>query len=416
MNNSLKKKTISKEKYGIFSLVLLTIIIGYMGFSKRMLGVPDVHKNEKVIVNTAKENTYKTPTYGNLSKKNNTSSVNNQYNQYSVYNDTNKPAIKYTTSKILYVGEYYDVMDDISASHTYFGDVTHLIDVIYNNVDVNTPGEYLVVYKGCNYSGSEYCRTVNRKYIVKSKYNTNSYAKAPTWSNNNSVSCINGSNTCNTYNVKKPIATDPYSHRNLRVDLIDGNVDIHSAGTYVLIYQATTESGITSTTSKAVTITGNSNNNSNNYYNNRPSSIYITNHHEPYYDDGIYKGTLSKEYSTTNQSKVINNYEWKNRVSYTYRCDNVGMYGTDGWSYVSTNTSDNHPTYYYNFGDYSGTLNKTSFYCLEGCTEKLIPELGLCNNYGQTKQIYRTFVGVYSGTVYKTGGYNNYSGYVYLKG
>lgn len=353
--------------------------------------------------------------------------VNNKYNSYDNYydySDTNKPAVKNVISKIVEQYGYYDPMEDISAYHIKFGDVTDLIEITYNDVDTSVPGVYTTVYKACNYPGSIYCRSVSRKVTVREPgfvagEESNKYDRGPVWSNKNAVTCTQGSKSCRTDNISKPTATDPVTKKELHVELVDGYVDINTPGTYALVYSAETRYGVTGTVSKMVTVEKNYL--SNNTNSNTSKRKYISNYHSRYYDDGIYRGYLEEDYSNNQNSKYISNIEWTNRVTYTYRCDVKGQYGTAGWTLVSTDKSngqtvanaDNHPTIFYEDNGYVGVLNKTSFY-LKDSESKLSNDLGYCNNVGQTKQVTRTWVGLYAGYVES---FNNnkttYSGYVY---
>lgn len=348
----------------------------------------------------------------------------NNYNQYYDYGDTRAPAIQWSASKILNQYQNYDPMEDVSAHHLKFGDVTDNIEIIYNDVNTSIPGIYTTVYKACNYPGSIYCRSVSRTVTVREQgYDVDDeyydYTKGPKWNNHDSVSCSQGSTRCSTYNISEPIATDPVTGRELTVELVDGYVDINTPGTYALIYSAETKRGVTGTVSKIVTITkGTSSNISSS---NKTQSKYISNYHSNYYDDGTYRGYLNQNNSSNNNKKYVNNIEWTNVVTYTYRCDVEGQYGLAGWSLSSTDKSngqstinaDNHPTIFYEENGYYGLLNKTSFY-LKDSEGKLASDLGYCTNVGTTKQVSRTWVGLYSGYIESHNNYNTtYSGYVY---
>lgn len=360
----------------IFALFTLTVYVGVQAFNSEV----------------------------NFSKKTIETSTNN-------YNSSNKPSVKYSSSKII---NQYSTFDPKSVV-----DTNYYVEVTYNDVDTNIPGDYTVVLKVCYYKGDNNCRSVKSSIRVKAKTttkttNTKSYTQTknyyagPTFSNSKEVSCYEGNSSCLANKISKPTAKDPYSSRSLEVTLIDGYVDINEPGTYSLIYYAVTEHGVSGTIAKLVTI--NESYSSNSYL---PRTKYVDSYRYNYYDDGLYAGYLNSDVTST-VSKYISRYAWYNTVYYTYRCTNVGSYGTDGWAYISTDTSDDHPTYYYENDSFSGTLNKTSFACVNGCTEKLIPELGICNYYGETKQITRTFVGYYSGYVYSNQ-QKTYSGTVYLK-
>lgn len=350
----------------------------------------------------------------------------NEDNYYD-YGDTKVPSIKYKSSRILKQYSIYDPMDEVSAYHTRFGDVTDIIEIVYNDVDTDIPGVYTTVYKACNYPGSIYCVTVSTDVTVRDEYHDiyDKSNRGPIWSDTDSVSCTENSTKCSTYNITEPTAKDPVTNRKLNVTLVEGSVNIYEPGTYVLVYSAETRSGVVGTTSKIVKITernNSSSNNSSSSSSNKATRKYISNYKSDYYDDGYYRGYLEEDYSNGYGSKYIDNYEWTNKVTYTYKCTNVGEYGTTGWSLVSTdksngkndNNADNHPTYYYNKNGYSGTLTKSGFY-LKDSETKLAQDLGKCTTNGQTKQVTRTWVGEYSGTVYSNYNYKTtYSGYVYL--
>ena len=417
----------------VFMLLIAVIFTGYKALESNdylpKLKVSSVLQENKVY--NASGNVY------NYSENN--QKLINTYGASRVYNDKEIPGVKYKTDISLYVGQKYYPLSYISASHSKFGDISYLIQVIYDDVNTNIPGEYSTVYKVCNYDGSDYCRTVTMRVNVQSYYNaqanynvqTVEYNKKPIWSNYSQTFCDYGDSNCYSYNVEKPIARDPYTNQNLNVILGSGEVNPYKAGTYSLVYKATTVYGVTSTIVKEVVVKDNYYNGAYNsnyyepYYGNETyaDKKYISNYYKSYYDDGVYAGylTLDNNYSNNNAQKYISNYEWTNVVTYMYQCTNPGLSGTDGWKYIQTLTSDNHPTYYYNESGYSGTLNKVTFYCKDGCEDKLVSKLGYCTyaEQGQYKYITRTWVGVYSGYVsyngYTNNNTNTYSGYVYRK-
>ena len=186
---------------------------------------------------------------------NSNSSYYNSYNSYYYdYSDTTKPSIKGSTSSIVYQYQEFDPMEGMSSYHKKYGDMTGAIEITYNDVDTNIPGKYSVVYKVCNYPGSVYCTTFTKSVTVKAK-NADLYddsTRGPIWSNTDSVTCANGSSNCESYNVEEPIAKDPVTNRRLDVTLIDGYVDIYQEGTYVLVYYAETEYGVSGTQTKKV--------------------------------------------------------------------------------------------------------------------------------------------------------------------
>ena len=414
----------ASQKITIVILLVATIFTGYKAFESNYYfadsGKDSVSQDNKVY---NAESYYSD--YAEINRR-----LTNIYGASTVYNNTEVPSIEYQKSLLLYVGETYDPMNYVSANHPKFGDLSDLIQVTYNDVNTNIPGEYTTVYKACNYYGSTYCRTATMKVTVKYKNNTttynNSYStsttynKKPVWSNYSQLTCNYGDNACYTYNITAPTAKDPYNDNKLNVVLISGDVDPYQAGTYSLVYQATTNYGVTSTVTKKVVV--NTYNNSSYAYNNSytyENRKYISGYDKEYYDDGYYSGylTLDNNSSSYNNQKYISNYEWTNVVTYLYQCTAPGYSGTDGWSYLQTVTSDNHPTYAYNQDGYRGTLDKVGFYCKDGCDEKLISKLGTCTSsqQGQYKYITRTWVGIYSGFVSNNINSNSYSGYVYLK-
>lgn len=438
----MRKKVFREETIGISALVLVTLFAGYMGCTKRF-----AESNSHKVKTETKEydrNNYAYDYYDDNEDDYYVGATYTSSNYYdeeydydyegyknynyiydynfdnSIYNDKNAPSITYSSRDVITQYESYDPWKGVSAYHTKFGDVTDYIEITYNNLNVNLPGNYSIVYKACNYPGSSYCRTVTKQVTVKAKTSSssNNYTKGPVWSNYSNKSCTEGSTSCSTNRLTKPTAKDPYSNRELNVNLINGYVDIYTPGTYVLVYYANTEHNISGTITRYITITKSINSSDNKYddnYNYNQKGKYISNYDSSYYDDGTYRGYLNPDNNGGQISKYISNYKWTNNVSYTYRCDNKYQYGTDGWSLIRTNTSDDHPTYYYDIGGFKGTLNKTSFYCVEGqgCEYDLNKDLGTCTNVGQTKTVYRKWVGLYSGYVYANQK-QTYSGYVYL--
>lgn len=322
----------------------------------------------------------------------------------SSYYDNSTPLIEYPKTRIVDQYSDFDPKENV-----YVNGRQDTVKILYNNVDINNPGQYTIVYKGCNNSGRN-CKTFSTQVTVQEvkddDYTYNSYEalrkKGPQWSNTDSVTCNTGATTCKASKISKPTATDPVTNKSLTVELINGSVDVYTPGTYVLIYYAETSYGVSGTTSKIVTIKGTS---SSYYYDDEDDYYYYDDEDDYYYDDDYYYN-YSSSYSN---SKYISNYEWSNRVGYTYRCDNVDKFGTEGWTLVSVDTSngvaesnaDDHPTIYYSQGIYEGTLNRVYSYCKSGCDAQRITDLGVCKNQGETKQVYSTWIGVYEGTVYK---------------
>lgn len=443
------KKNFSSEKIGILVLAILTIVSGFIFYTQKDFSVETKTKSSS----TSKDQNsyYFDDEYYGYDYENDMFYTSNDdyyyddeyyyddyyydnyydnyyydnygYNDYYYYDysDTTKPSISGSNSKIVYQYQNYDPMEDISAYHSKFGDMTGAIEITYNDVDTNIPGTYSTVYKVCNYPGSTYCRTKTRSVTVRARNFDldDDYARSPKWSNTDDVSCSAGSSKCHEYNIEEPIARDPVSNRKLDVSLISGYVDIYQEGTYVLVYYAETENGVSGTQTIRVDITGSYSSNSNSSYNQQKK--YVQNQTSEYYDDGYYRGYLTPEHQQS-IPKYIEDYKWENVVGYKYRCDVVGQKGTDGWSYVSTDLSngksvenaDNNPTYNYDNGVFSGTLNKTNFYCKENCGTEINSTLGVCQNEGEIKYVYKTWVGVYSGYVYSNNNNNTtYSGYVY---
>ncbi len=435
----MRKKVFKEEVIGISVLVLVTIFAGYMGCTKRFSD----STNYKVKTETKEydgknynydyyenDDYYGGPTYTSSNYYDEEYEYDYEgYKNYnyiydyrfdtSVYNDKNVPGITYSSRVTVEQYEQFDPWEGIKASHVKFGDVTDYVEIIYNNLNVNLPGTYSIVYKACNYPGSTYCRTVTREVTVKPKVSSgsNNYSKGPEWSGYSNKSCIEGNTACSTNRLTEPTARDPYSNRELDVELINGYVDIYTPGTYVLVYYANTEHNISGTITRYITITKDFSSSDDRYdddYNYTQKRKYISNYDTAYYDDGTYSGYLSPDNNGSVVEKYISDYKWTNNVSYTFRCENQYEYGTNGWTWVSTNTSDDHPTYNYDIGGFKGTLYKTSFYCIEGqgCEYDLNKDLGTCSNVGETKTVYRKWVGLYSGYVYSNQR-QTYSGYVY---
>ena len=278
-----KKSFFNSDSIGVLLLVSLTVFAGYMGCSQRFLS--DIQE-EKVTTNSKNYNrsSYSEYDYDNDDDEyynnyedyywnyndyddyyyDDTYSYNQNYDDYgysytgyknyddegyydydyNYYRDTNKPSIRISAFNVIYQYESFDPWEGISASHSKFGDVTDIIEIVHNDLDINIPGQYSIVYKACNYPGSIYCRTLTRQITVKQKEDPNYYnTKAPVWEKVKDKSCSVGSTSCRSNKIAEPTATDPYSKRSLDVTLIEGNVDIYTPGTYVLVYYAETENG-----------------------------------------------------------------------------------------------------------------------------------------------------------------------------
>lgn len=414
------KKIKSTEGIGIIFLTILVIFAGYMVYFQKDFKVKTSNKtnssksfsgyyfgddyyNYDYITDDYDYSDSYSSSYTSSGYYNDNYSSSSYYGSNYSYSST--PSIKYSTSRIINQYGYFDPMENVESSN---GNV----EVIYNNVNTKVVGNYTVVYRVCTNSNN--CKTVTTAVTVRNKNNINDkYSKGPIWSNTNSRTCNLGSSSCKTSNVPKPTAKDPVTNKTLNVSLINGSVNINRAGTYVLVYYAETKNGVSGTISKIVNINGNSSNNNyddyyndnyynDNYYNDDYYYNYDNNYNNNYNDDYYYTN------NNTKKEKYLSNYEWENTVGYLYRCDNVGESGVAGWSLVSTDISngltdenaDNHPTYNYSNGTYFGTLNKVDFYCKKGCSKNLVAELGVCQNAGETKRIYTTWVGVYAGYVY----------------
>ena len=309
----ISKKFCSTENFCIMFLTVLVVSVGYLAFFQEDFKTDKSLKsnsNNKALSSYSYKNydsSYNQNNYNNQTQYTNVNNNQNLNYTYDYYTDTNPPSIRWTGSRILDQYEYFDPMEGVSANHSKFGDVTGIIQITYNDVDTSVPGTYTVVYKACNYPGSNYCRTASTSVSVRDKNigikdENYIYSKGPTWSDNKKVTCYVGATKCSTNNVTKPTATDPVTKKELYVTLYSGSVNIYQPGTYTLIYRAETSSGVVGTTSKIVTIEQTSSSTSNvtiNY----PSSKYIDNYNSQYYDDGMYRGYLNKE----TESLYINN-------------------------------------------------------------------------------------------------------------
>ena len=435
----MKKSLKTVQIFSIFAILVATVFVGYKAMESNYY-LP----SNKAYSASQEGKTYNTSSILPLTQYAYTNYVSandrlvQTYGADVVYSDRVAPSMRYQGHLTLFVGQTYDPLAYVTATHYKFGDVSDMIEVTYNNVDTSVEGDYKTTYRVCNYYGSSYCQTVTIDVIVryqKSKVYegaavVENYPDRPSWSNYDILTCGYGDTSCSTYNIAFPVARDPYNSQLLKVSLTSGEVDVYQPGTYYLTYQATTLHGISGTVTRAIVINGSSNTTSINTNISTNTSVindtigtiytypdkkYITGYNKSYYNDGIYSGYLTLD-ASSNYSKYISNYEWANTVTYMYQCTRPGSYGTDGWKYIQTMSSDNHSTFVYNQDGYTGTLSKVSYYCKDGCDDKLVSKLGLCTyaEQGQYKYITRTWVGVYSGTVTYNGNISyTYSGYVY---
>ncbi len=385
-------KKFLKSNLKIFVLAIVTVAMGVLAFTSKTLSTS---KSTKVDNNDSKEGYHYTTDgeydyyyyeddeddyYNDDYYDNNyydDDYYDNKYYYDDYYNTTNKtdknttsiPGVRYNSSINLNLFEAFDPYQYIETDG--------VVNVIYNDVNNTKVGNYSVQYSICNKYNKSKCRYIFMSVQVRdwdnsySKYDEydSSSASNVKWSNISNKMCKVGDRKCSVYNIDLPTAIDPYTNKELRVQIVSNNININKAGIYYIVYRATTSSGVSSSQTRQVQI----------------------------YDDN--NKTLSNTYNNRITTKQINNYEWKNVVTYSYQCINSNDTTANAWKYVEPLTNDDHPTFYYNQNGYSGILNKVSFYELNPYNGDIREQLGVCNRTGEIRTLKRTWIGVYSGTV-----------------
>ena len=349
-------KKIFKSNIKIIVLAVLTVISATLFFTS------DIFQNESI----SNKTTVKGKNGYNYNNYNGNTDYNYDYDYLS--SNIDLPTVYSKTSTVIGLFEDFNPYELISS--------TGNIKVIYSNVDNTRVGNYIVSYSVCSNESDARCRYVNTtvlvrdlddKYIQYEEYDDSKSATVK-WENNELASCKIGSNSCLPKNIKYPTAIDPYQN-DLAVEILSSNVNINKAGYYYITYGTTNDYGINSTTVRQVQIVD---------------------------DNDKYE---SNSYSGNIKSKKIGNYKWINNVEYSYKCINKDL-GVNAWQYQETLNNDDHSTFYYNDNGYTGILTKDRFYERNPYDGDIRELLGECNRNGEIKTLTRTWVGIYSGTVY----------------
>ena len=150
--------------------------------------------------------------------------------EYSYSTGNNKPVIN-AKDKTLIEGDTFNPKEGVTASDAEDGDLTSKIEVIENNVNTTTPGEYKVTYKVVDNSSNQ--SQLSIKVTVKEN-------KAPV---------INASDkniyVGDTFNPKEGVtSTDPEDGNiTQNIKVTTNNVNTNTIGTYKVIYEVSDSRG-----------------------------------------------------------------------------------------------------------------------------------------------------------------------------
>lgn len=186
---------------------------------------------------------YKVPV--SLSENNNiegyTLSKYSNYIRIDVYNSSyvNTPPVITANDITIIEGTTFDAKKGVTAKDEEDGDITSKIEIVENNVNINTPGIYKVVYKVTDSNNS----AVTKEIKVTVKEN-----KAPV---------INASDITQTLNypfdAKKDVtATDAEDGDLTSKIVVKGEVNTKVEGTYKVVYEVTDSNG--KKTTKEITV------------------------------------------------------------------------------------------------------------------------------------------------------------------
>ncbi len=93
--------------------------------------------------------------------------VNRNVNVISKVTSNNKPVINGVEDKEIEIGEYFDLMEGITASDVEDGDITKNIMITFNNINYNKEGKYNLTYEVTDSDLNTVTKTRNVKVIEK---------------------------------------------------------------------------------------------------------------------------------------------------------------------------------------------------------------------------------------------------------
>ncbi|MBC1373401.1 DUF5011 domain-containing protein [Listeria booriae] len=150
-----------------------------------------------------------------------------------------KPVIT-AQDTVLYVGETFDPLKDMTANDAKDGDITSHVTIKENTVDTNKPGEYKVTYEVTNSVGETTTKTV--KVTVLSK---------PVITAENTTLYVG-----DIFDALKGVSADDLKDGNITASVIikENTVDTSKPGEYKVVYEVTNSVGETTTKTVKVTV------------------------------------------------------------------------------------------------------------------------------------------------------------------
>ncbi|MBC1357939.1 immunoglobulin-like domain-containing protein [Listeria booriae] len=150
-----------------------------------------------------------------------------------------KPVIT-AQDTVLYVGETFDPLKDMTANDAKDGDITLHVTIKENTVDTNKPGEYKVTYEVTNSVGETTTKTV--KVTVLSK---------PVIIAENTTLYVG-----DIFDALKGVSADDLKDGNITasVTIKENTVDTSKPGEYKVVYEVTNSVGETTTKTVMVTV------------------------------------------------------------------------------------------------------------------------------------------------------------------
>lgn len=176
---------------------------------------------------------------------------------FMVIEDVTKPVLKGIKNITAYIGDDIDYFEGITAVDDRDGDISNIIEINMNDINLNTPGKYSILYLVKDSAGNETTKKVkitlleDKSPILKGVANKTVYI-------NDKVDFLKGVTA----------ADDRDGDLTSKIKIDTSNVNINAAGIYKVIYSVTdstkhkTINSITVTVKKKETGSANTNNSS----------------------------------------------------------------------------------------------------------------------------------------------------------
>lgn len=184
---------------------------------------------------------------------------NNNYILSGFYNNTSKDGFLYKLRKnnppiinfenlTIPIGSRFNPKEGVFAYDENEVNISDKIEIVKNNVDINTPGKYSILYQVTDDRG--YLVRKERTITVLPKITSINHAPKITADD---ISIIKGDN------FEPLIGVSAYDYEDgdltKNIEIIENNVDINVAGVYTIIYRVCDKLGASTTYTRAITVT-----------------------------------------------------------------------------------------------------------------------------------------------------------------